>query len=191
MVRQQKMAKRRTKWEDMWKMPAKDREAQREQVRRLIGQYNSGGYQMTPELDRQFAALAAESIRLHPVRYYLLLPAARTLDMWLRPRSEMMPLDTHFWRIAEDPHDSLCALALAALNLFYVAAALAGAWLRRRRIPGIVLALLVTYPIVRSLFLATTGAAEDRYTLECFPFIFVLAAGFLSWWEERGRSHIC
>ena len=166
-------------------------DSEREQVRRLIGQYNRGGYQMTPELDRQFAALAAESIRLHPVRYYLLLPVARTLDMWLRPRSEMMPLDTHFWRFAEDPHDSLCALALAALNLFYVAAAAAGAWLLRRRIPGIALGLLVTYPILRSLFLATTGAAEDRYTLECLPFVFVLAAGFLSWWEERRKPHIC
>ena len=178
-------------------------EAQQEQVARLIGQYNSGGFQMTPGLDRQFAALAAENIRLHPVRYYLLLPVARTLDMWFRPRSEMMPLDTHFWRIAQDPHDSLCALALAALNLFYVAAAAGGAWLLcpskpntglpgaplRRRIPAITLALLLTYPIIRSLFLATTGASEDRYTLECFPFIFVLAAGFLSWWEDRRKQH--
>jgi len=48
--------------------------------------------------------------------------------------------------------------------------------------------LLLTYPIVRSLFLATTGAAEDRYTLECFPFLFVLAAGFLSWWEHRSSA---
>jgi 4-amino-4-deoxy-L-arabinose transferase-like glycosyltransferase len=163
-------------------------EADRQQLRRLIGEYNRGGYQMTPELDRQFAALAAESIRLHPLRYYLLLPLARTLDMWLRPRSEMMPLDTHFWSFAEDPHDSLCAISLAALNLFYVAAAVAGAWLLRRRIPGVFLGLLLTYPVVRSLFLATTGAAEDRYTLECFPFVFVLAAGFLSWWERRGKD---
>ena len=160
---------------------------QREQVRRLIGQYNAGGYRMTPELDRQFADLAEESIRHHPVRYYLLLPVARTLDMWFRPRSEMMPLDTHFWRLAVDPHDSLCALALAALNLFYVAAAVAGAWLLRRQLPGVTLGLLLTYPIVRTVFLATTGAAEDRYTLECFPFVFVLAAGFLSWWESSTR----
>ena len=176
-------------------------ESQREQVCRLIGQYNAGGFQMTPELDRQFAALAEESIRLHPLRYYLLLPVARTVDMWLRPRSEMMPLGTHFWRFAEDPHDSLCALALAALNLFYVAAAVAGAWVLRpskpkeglpgvlrRRIPGLALGLLLTYPVVRTLFLATTGAAEDRYTLECFPFLFVLVAGFLSWWEHRSSA---
>ena len=75
---------------------------------------------------RQFAAQAEENIRLHPVRYYLLLPAARTLDMWLRPRSEMLPLDTHFWRFAQDPHDAGWDLALGALNLAYVAAAVAG-----------------------------------------------------------------
>jgi hypothetical protein len=48
--------------------------------------------------------------------------------------------------------------------------------------------LLLAYPILRSLFLATTGAAEDRYTLECFPFLFVLAAALLLWWQGRSRG---
>ena len=160
-------------------------EAGRALVHQLLDEYNVNR-QMTPELDRQFGMLAAESVRLHPVRYYLLLPAARTLDMWLRPRTEMMPLDTHFWEIAEDPHDSLCAIALGLLNLAYVAAAVGGAWLLRGRIRY--LGLLVTYPIVRSLFLATTGASEDRYTLECLPFVFVLAAALLAWWQERRQG---
>ena len=158
-------------------------EAQRAQVQRLLEQYNVD-YQMTPELDRQFAALARENIRMHPVRYYLLLPAARMVDMWLRPRSELMPLNTHFWEIAQDPYDAWCDLALGALNLAYVAAAVAGAWVMRRRMKY--LGLLLTYPVVRSLFLATTGAAEERYTLECFPFVLVLAAALLNWWQSRG-----
>ncbi len=157
-------------------------EAQRALVRSLLDQYNVR-HEMTPGLDRQFAALAAENIRIHPIRYYLLLPAARTLDMWFRPRSEMLPLDTHFWKISADPHDAWCAIALGVLNLAYIAAAVAGAWLMRRRIKYF--ALLITYPIVRTLFLATTGMSEDRYTLECFPFVFVLAAGFLVWWQSR------
>jgi 4-amino-4-deoxy-L-arabinose transferase-like glycosyltransferase len=157
--------------------------AQRERVQKLLDQYNVND-QLTPEMDRQFAELAGENIRLHPVRHYLLLPSARTVDMWMRPRSELLPLDVHFWRFAEDPHDAWCALALGALNLAYVAAAVAGAWVLRRRVKY--LGLLLTYPVVRSLFLATTGAAEDRYTLECFPFVLVLAAGFLSWYESRG-----
>jgi len=157
-------------------------ESQRVTVRTLFDQYNVK-YDMTPEIDRQFAILADQNIRLHPIRYYLLMPTARMLDMWFRPRTEMMPLDTHFWEIRKDPHDALCSIALALLNLFYVAAAVAGAWLMRRRIRY--LALLLTFPIVRSLFLATTGGAEDRYTLECFPVVFVLAAGFLTWFQAR------
>ncbi len=156
--------------------------AQRAQAEKLLAQYNTN-YQMTPELDRQFASLAVENIRLHPVRYYLLMPAGRMLDMWLRPRTELMPLDTHFWRFRQDPHDSLCAIALGVLNLGYLCAALAGAWVMRRR--SKYLGLLLIYPVVRSLFLATTGASEDRYTMECFPFVFVLAAGFLSWRQSR------
>ena len=157
-------------------------QSQRALVHSLLDQYNLN-YQMTPEIDRQFGAMAEENIRIHPIRYHLLLPAARIFDMWFRPRSEMMPLDTHFWEIRRDPHDAWCDIALALLNLAYVGAAIAGAWLMRHRMKY--LPLLLTYPIVRSLFLATTGASEDRYTLECFPFVFVLAAGFLTWFETR------
>jgi len=155
---------------------------QRETVRALFDQYNQTR-EITPELDRQFTALAAENIRRHPIRYHLLLPVGRTLDMWFRPRTEMLPLDTHFWQIREDPHDSLWSIALGLLNLAYLTVAVAGAWLLRRRL--FPLALLLTYPVIRTLFLATTGAAEDRYTMECFPFIFVLAAGLLSSWQNR------
>lgn len=157
-------------------------QAQRALVRSLLDQYNVH-HEMPPELDRQFAALAAENIRIHPIRNHLLLPAARMLDMWFRPRTEMMPLDTHFWEIGVDPHDAWCGIALGLLNFAYVAAAVAGAWLMRHRVRY--LALLLTYPVVRSLFLATTGTAEDRYTMECFPFVLVLAAAFLAWWHTR------
>jgi hypothetical protein len=97
----------------------------------------------------------------------------------------MLPLDTHFWQLRQDPHDSLWSIALGLLNLAYVAAALAGAWLLRRRIPP--LALLLAYPFIRTLFLASTGASEDRYTMECFPFLIVLAAGFLASWKRLQR----
>jgi len=157
-------------------------QAQRELVRSLFDQYNVE-YDMTPELDRQFAAIAEENIRLHPIRYYLLLPAARTLDMWFRPRTQLLPLETHFWKVRGDLHDALCNFALMVLNFAYIAGAVAGAWLLRHRIKH--LSLLLTYPVMRSLFLATTGMTEDRYTLECFPFVLVLAGCYLAWWESR------
>jgi len=161
-------------------------QAQRALVRSLFDQYNLR-LEMTPEIDRQFGALAEENIRIHPIRFHLLLPVARMLDMWFRPRTEMMPLDTHFWEISADPHDAWCDIALAVLNFAYVVAAVAGAWLMRRRIKY--LALLLTYPVVRSVFLATTGMSEDRYTLECFPFVLVLAAAFLAWWHTRREQN--
>jgi len=157
-------------------------QAQRELVRSLFSQYNET-FDMTPELDRQFGAIADENIRLHPIRYYLLLPVARTLDMWFRPRTQLLPLETHFWKFRDQPREALCSFALALLNFAYIAAAVAGAWLMRRRIKH--LALLITFPVVRSLFLATTGMSEDRYTLECYPLVLVLAACFLTWWESR------
>lgn len=160
-------------------------EAQRALVRSLVAQYNVE-LTLTPEMDRKFGAMADENIRLHPIRYHFLMPAARLFDMWFRPRGEMMPLDVHFWEFAKDPHDAWCNIALAGLNFFYVAAAVAGAWLLRRRIRY--LALLLTYLIVRSLFLANLGQSEDRYTMECFPFILVLAGVFLGWFEERRQA---
>jgi hypothetical protein len=164
---------------------AYDSSTQRALVRTLIEQYNVK-YSMTPEMDRQFAALAEESIRSHPVRYYLLLPAARTADMWFRPRAEIFPLDVHFWQFREDPHDAWCSLGLMLLNLVYVGAALAAALQLGRRIRY--LPMLLTYPVVRTLFLATTGASEDRYTLECFPFLIVLAAAWIAWREALSRK---
>jgi hypothetical protein len=54
----------------------------------------------------------------------------------------------------------------------------AGVWLLRHE--RFTLALLLTFPIVRSLFLATTGNSEDRYTIECFPIVLALAGGWLA-----------
>jgi hypothetical protein len=42
------------------------------------------------------------------------------------------------------------------------------------------MALLLVYPAVRSLFLMTTGTAEERYTLECFPCVYLLASRWLA-----------
>lgn len=158
---------------------------QRATVHALFDEYNQK-HEISPELDRGFTALADENIRSHPLRYYVGLPIARSFDMWFRPRTEMLPLDTHFWQLRQDPHDSLWSIALGLLNLCYMLAATAGAWLLRRRIPA--LTFLLTYPVVRTLFLATTGSSEDRYTMECLPVIVVLAAGFLASWPSR-RPH--
>ena len=141
----------------------------------LFAAYNqtcAPGCRITPEMDAQFAALAAERIRHAPVRYYLWAPALRVAGMWLRPRTEALPLDPHWWRFEDDPRDASIGVALGVLNLLLVGAAVVGAWRGRTRYVG----LFVLWVVLRSLFLATLENPEPRYTLECFPVVFVLAA---------------
>ncbi len=57
---------------------------------------------MTPELDARFAALAAARIQSAPLRYYLWLPALRIADMWLRPRTELLPSDPRWWEFDDE-----------------------------------------------------------------------------------------
>lgn len=132
--------------------------------------------EITPEVDAQFAQLAEERIRSAPLRYYVVLPAARLADMWLRPRTELLGLDTHWWDFESDREDSTLSIALGLLNLALVAAAVVGALRGRVQYLG----MLLGFVLLRSALLATLPAPEPRYTLECFPVLFLLAAADLS-----------
>jgi peptidoglycan/LPS O-acetylase OafA/YrhL len=95
----------------------------------------------------------------------------------------MLGLDDRWWEM-NDRHDSGIALLLGGLNLFYVAAAAAGAvcllWSARRRgtsrlsLPH--WTLWLAFLVTRSLFLGSLENPEPRYTLECYPVILALAA---------------
>jgi 4-amino-4-deoxy-L-arabinose transferase-like glycosyltransferase len=148
-------------------LPARafDSEVQRQQVLQLLGEYNEVLH-FTPELDRKFATLAEERIRDHPLRYYLVLPAVRIADMWLRPRTELLPSDRRWWEFNDDPQWSALAIAFGVINFVYVGAAVAG--LVRTRFVTFA-ALLLTFVVLRSAFLSTLENPEPRYTLECFP----------------------
>jgi 4-amino-4-deoxy-L-arabinose transferase-like glycosyltransferase len=142
---------------------------------RLFSAYNATCdpfCRMTSELDSQFASLAAQRIQDAPLRYYVGLPLARVADMCLRPRTEALPLDSHWWRFRRDPKDSLISMLLGAINLAYVVAALIG--VARKRVAYV--GLFVLWIALRCAFLATLENPEPRYTLECFPVVCVLAA---------------
>ncbi len=62
-----------------------------------------------------------------------------------------------------------------AVNLAYLLMAFLGV-LRWPRMAGAMVALIA----LRSLLLATVEAPEARYTLECFPLLFILAACYLT-----------
>lgn len=158
---------------DPSKFPSRafDSVEQRRQTLLLVDEYNQG-QGMTPALDAGFAALAASRTQHAPLRYYVWLPLLRVADMWLRPRTELLPSDTRWWEFNDDPKWSALAVSLGIIGLLYVGAALRGLW--RAEFTGAV-ALLLTCVIVRSAFLATMENPEPRYTLECYPVLFLLA----------------
>lgn len=163
---------------DAEKLPdrAFDSPSQREQTLQLIEDYNQELH-VSPALDHRFETLAAERIAQAPLRYYAWLPALRIADMWLRPRTELLPSDTRWWEFNDDPEWSVLAVGLGIINLGYLMAALAGK-IRRPMLAGV--GLLGVFLILRSLLLATLENPEPRYTLECYPVVIVLAAASLS-----------
>ncbi len=174
---------------DESKLPnrAFDSDAQRERTLALIADYNQT-QQLTPELDRRFADLATERIHDHPVRYYVELPLLRIIDMWLRPRTELLPPDIRWWEFNDEISSSVMAVGFGLLNLAYVGSALA--MLFRRSIAGGMdgrggpslhryAGLFIAFLVLRSAFLGTLENPEPRYTLECYPIIIVWAAEVL------------
>jgi 4-amino-4-deoxy-L-arabinose transferase-like glycosyltransferase len=163
---------------DVAKLPSRafDSPEQREQTEKLLADYNEST-SVTPEIDARFAALADERIHHSPLRYYIWLPVLRIADMWLRPRTELLPCDTRWWEFNDDPQWTALALGLGLIGIFYVGLAILGL-VRGHFLPH--LGLLLTFIILRSLFLGTLENPEPRYTLEMYPAIIVLGA---AWWR--------
>jgi len=168
---------------DAGKLPSRafDTPQQQKETTELITDYNSVLH-VSPELDKRFEAIAAERIRAHLARYYLFLPASRIADMWLRPRTEMVPSDSRWWEFDDEPRWSVLAIAMGAINLLYVLAAIAG-WARSRKAE--LLGLLVLFVVLRSAFLGTLENPEPRYTLEMYPIVIVLAAAKVAGREKK------
>jgi hypothetical protein len=159
---------------DLTRLPKRafDSEPQRQQTTALIADYNHDR-EITPELDARFAALAAARVKSDPLRYYLWLPSVRIVDMWLRPRTELLPPDPRWWDFNDEFKPAAVALGFGLLNLIYVGMAVAG-WFRSREYFGI--GLLVLFLLIRSVFLGTLENPETRYTLECYPVVIFMAA---------------
>ena len=167
---------------DVTRLPRRafDSQPQQQETAQLLADYNQD-HDVTPELDARFAALAAARIHAAPMRYYMWLPALRIADMWLRPRTELLPSDPRWWEFNDDGVWLAVSIGFGLLNLAYVAAAVAGL-LRWREFYGV--GLFVTFLLLRSLFLGTLENPEPRYTLECYPVIILAAAALLI-----GKSH--
>ena len=174
---------------DIQLVPARafDSPQERAYVAQLFAEYNQTTT-TTRELDHQLLVLAQQKIRRHPFRYYVALPVLRLLDMWFRPRTAILPFDVHWWTFRIDPWNTAGSVLLGLFNLLLVGAAVVGIW---RGAPVRCMALLLVYPAVRCLFLMTTGTAEERYTLECFPYVFLLASRWLATFADVRSPENC
>jgi hypothetical protein len=154
-----------------------DSQDEKERMADLLDEYNEA-LTIDPPLDQEFREIARERTERHPLRTYVKVPLLRALTLWFTPRVELLPSSGHLWPLREewqdDRPDFLVTLGLSVVNIIYIALALAGAWLARRR-PG--WALLILVCVVRTLFFVKfVETPEPRYVLECFPAVIALAA---------------
>ena len=167
---------------DLKQLPSRafDNQDQRAETSRLIDDYNQMLH-ITPALDQRFEALARERTNAHPIRTYIVLPILRIVDMWLRPRTEMLPSDSRWWEFNDEPKWSALAVSLGLIGLAYWLCGLVG-WLRVRPLAGS--GPLLLFVAVRSAFLGTLENPEPRYTLEMYPILIVFAAAAFAGRQE-------
>jgi len=161
-------------------LPARafDTPAQRAETAALLARYNDETAS-TPAFDAAFARLAALRVAAHPLRYFILLPVGRELDMWLRPRTELLKAPLDWWNLRAHPVASVAELTYALLDAAYLVLALAGIFLWRSRpspLPVAFPCALAAFVGLRCLLLLTIDNSEPRYTLECFPVVILLGA---------------
>jgi hypothetical protein len=171
-----------------WKLPsqpiefkdlpeyAADSPEERSRVASLLQRYNNV-HAMTLDLDREFAELARERARRHPIRTYLGIPIERAAAIWFTPRITLLPYSGRLWPVREcyrnNPTDFEATLGFAILNILYVGMALAAACYGRTN-PGIL--LIVAFIAIRTAFLTQLITSEPRYVQVCFPALLALAA---------------
>src|SRR5216683_1044445 len=180
-----------------WKLPsqqielkdlpayATDSPEERAQVASLLDRYNRIPG-MTRALDLDFAKLARERSRRHPIRTYLWIPIERAVAMWFTPRITLLPYSGRLWPLAEswrsNPIDFEVTLGFALLNILYLGMAIAAAWLWRGN-PGIL--LIVTFILIRTAFLTQLQTCEPRYVLVCFPALLAVGGQLFAGRRER------
>jgi hypothetical protein len=155
---------------DVSKLPARafDSPEQYAETAALALDYNNNGEILTPEINARFAKLAKERYAAHPLRSHVLLPVGRVLDMWLRPRVENLPIDLDWWVYKHHHVETRFSWFYAGLNALYLLLGIGGLFIRPKLWPW-----MLAYIVLRSALLLTVEAPEARYTLECFPMLFV------------------
>jgi hypothetical protein len=150
----------------------------------LISRYNDQ-LAIDADMDAEFESLARAREEYKPFRYTIWLPFLRTADMWLRPRTEILPVDTRWWNFDEHKKESTFAVLWAGLNLLFLLAAFRG-WMQWKL--GLAGVFVVSFVLLRSIFLSSLENPEPRYMLECFPVLLALAGGAFARSVSRARG---
>ena len=145
-------------------------------VASLLDRYNRT-HGMTHTFDLEFAELARQRAKRHPIRTYVSIPIERAAAMWFTPRITLLPYSGRLWPLSEshrsNPIDFEVTLGLALLNVLYIALGLAAAWSWRLN-PGVL--LIVAFIVLRTAFLTQLQTCEPRYVLVCFPALLAIGA---------------
>lgn len=155
-----------------------DNAGQRARTEELFAKYNEETGS-TPGVDAGFAELARERVAAYPLRFYLVMPAARLADMWLHPRTELLRMPLDWWKWREHPAKSLFSALYALLNVAYLCLAVVGLrrWSRQGWSGQQALGYaMVAFVLLRCVLLMTLDNSEQRYTMECFPVVLLLAS---------------
>jgi hypothetical protein len=132
---------------------------------------------ITRQLDFEFAELARERAKRHPIRTYVWIPIERSAAMWFTPRITLLPYSGRLWPLGEryrsNQTDFEVTMGFAILNIVYVSIFIAAAWLYRAN-PGVL--LIVAFIVVRTAFLTQLQTCEPRYVVVCFPAVLAVAA---------------
>jgi len=174
-------------WQLGWRRPilidtlpasAFDSAEERTRIAALLALYNSSTPRhITPPLDDQFAAIARDRARRHPLRTYLAIPIERAFFMWFTPRIELLPYSGDLWPPAQKHHDNPedfdTTAIFGLINIILIALAAMGAWRYRA---SLAVKFFLIYLIIRTAFMTQLQTVEPRYVLECFPIILALAA---------------
>jgi len=183
-----------------WKLPsqpinlknlpayAADSPEERAYVALLLDRYNRTPG-MTRSLDLEFAELASERAKRHPIRTYAWIPIERAAAMWFTPRITLLPYSGKLWLPSEsyrsNPIDFDVTFGFALLNVLYIGMAVAAAWFWRTN-QGI--QLVVAFILIRTAFLTQLQTCEPRYVLVCFPALLAMGAQIFRRSQTRGTS---
>ncbi len=158
-----------------------DSPEEKQRVAAILEHYNQD-LTLTPEEDAAFGKIARERNARHPLRTFLWVPAARAVTLWFSPRIELLPISGNVFPLAqmreEDPEDQEFTVLLFLLNILYVGLGAWGAvklWRASAAVRPVV-AFLILFMLLRTVFLTTLETPEPRYVLVCFPSLIALGA---------------